>query len=201
MPSSSYTAVKVAVAQDQLEKLKTFLTQHLQKKPLSIKIDLKNNGGSDGDHTLLLTNGQIAKLDRARAMGRRATKTIKLSRRQVKANMRHQGGFLGLLAGLAAKALPALAKGLATGLVSGAVSRAVKGSGGGDGLYLFRSGHCIKVDPVKGNGLYLHPSPSSHGLHGDGLYLKRGDTIHNGEGLILGKNSPFKNIPILGWIL
>ena len=198
MPSSVYTAVKVVVAQDQLEKLKTFLTQHLQKKPLSIKIDLKNNGGVDGDHTLLLTNGQIAKLNRARAMGHRATKTIQLSRRQVKANMKHQGGFLGLLAGLAAKALPALAKGLATGLVSGAVSRAVKG---GDGLYLFRSGHCIKVDPVKGNGLYLHPSPSSHGLRGDGLYLKRGDTIHNGEGLILGKNSPFKNIPILGWIL
>ena len=195
---SSYTAVKVAVAQDQLEKLKTFLTQHLQKKPLSIKIDLKNNG-SDGDHTLLLTNSQIAKLDRARTMGRRSTKTIRLSTRQVKANMKHQGGFLGLLAGLAAKVLPALAKGLATGLVSGAVSRVVKGSG--DGLYLIRSGHCIKVDPVKGNGLYLHPSPSSHGLHGDGLYLKRGDTIHNGEGLILGKNSPFKNIPILGWIL
>ena len=36
---------------------------------------------------------------------------------------------------------------------------------------------------------------------GDGLYLKRGGAVHNGEGLILGKNSPFKNVPILGWIL
>ena len=27
----------------------------------------------------------------------------------------------------------------------------------GNGLYLHKSGHCVKVEPVKGNGLYLTP--------------------------------------------
>ena len=64
---------------------------------------------------------------------------------------------------------------------------------------------CLKedIDPMKGNGLYLTPhlSKFQNAGVGDGLYLKQGDAIHNGEGLILGKNSPFKNVPILGWIL
>ena len=58
----------------------------------------------------------------------------------------------------------------------------------------------MKVDLVKGNGLYITPHSSAETV-ADGLYLKRGSTIHAGEGLILGKNSPFKNIPVLGWIL
>ena len=27
----------------------------------------------------------------------------------------------------------------------------------GNGLYLHKSGHCVKVEPVEGNGLYLTP--------------------------------------------
>ena len=114
-------------------------------------------------------------------------------------NVKHQGGFLGMLAGLAAKALPHLLKGLASGLASSAIKKVV----GGDGLYLHKSGHCVKVEPVKGNGLYLtpHRGGSLDGVHGDGLYLKRGSTIHDGSGLILGPNSPFKNLPILNLLL
>ena len=118
----------------------------------------------------------------------------------MQANVKHQGGFLGLLAGLAAKALPSILGGLATGLVSGAVKRAV----GGDGLYLYKSGHCFKVEPVKGNGLYLTPHRGGSllgGVHVDGLYLKRESTIQDGSGLILDPNSPFKNIPILNLLL
>ena len=193
-----YTPVKVAVPEDQLTKLKS----SLNNKSLSIKIQLKGKNGKKmaEQHTLLLTRGQIAKIERVRVMGRQTFKTIRFSRNQIQKNMKHQGGFLSLLAGLASRALPALAKGVATGLLSGAVEGFGKDSSG-DGLYLFRSGHCIKVDPVEGNGLYLRAHPPSHGALGDGLYLKRGNTIHNGEGLILGESSPFKNIPILGWIL
>ena len=51
---------------------------------------------------------------------------------------------------------------------------------------------------VKGDGLYLKPHPSEDGTMGDGLYVnRRGSMQTDGEGLILGKNSPFKNIPIL----
>ena len=37
--------------------------------------------------------------------------------------------------------------------------------------------------------------------YGDGLYLKQGGKLYDGKGLLLGPNSPFANIPILGAIL
>ena len=38
-------------------------------------------------------------------------------------------------------------------------------------------------------------------VEGDGLFLKHGDNINDDDGLLMGKNSPFKNIPVLGWLL
>ena len=102
-----------------------------------------------------------------------------------------------MLDGLAAKALPVLLGGLTTGLISGGIEKDI----GRTGLYLHKSGHCVKVEPVKGNGLYLTPHSRLTGVSGDGLYLKRGSSIYNGEGLLLGKNSPFKNIPIFNLLL
>ena len=67
---------------------------------------------------------------------------------------------------------------------------------GGNGLYLHKLEHCVKIDPVRGNCLYLTPRKRLSGVHGDGFYLKRGSTIRDGSGLMLGPNSPFKNIPI-----
>ena len=186
-----YTPVKVNVFADQRDKLKNAITH---QKTTSIKLNIDGDV-ADGTHTLLLTRGQIAKIERSRLIRKRHV-TIHLSKRQVRANVQHQGGFLGMLAGLAAKALPSLLGGLATGLVSGAVKHAVAG---GNGLYLHKSGHCVKVEPVKGNGLYFTPHRSL--VDGDGLYLKRGSTIQEGSGLILGPNSPFKNIPILNFLL
>lgn len=196
-----YTPVKLALADDQMEKLKG---KHNPigngKKFLSIKIQLQSKHGQPmvGQHTLLLTRGQIAHIEKVRMNGLRRFKTIRMSKHQVEKNLSHSGGILGFLAGLASKALPILAKGVATGLLSGAVEGFGKG---GDGLYLFKRGHCIKVDAVEGNGLYLRAHPSSNGTLGDGLYLKRGNNIHNGEGLLFGKNSPIKKIPILGDLL
>ena len=191
-----YSPVKVVVAEDQIEKLKS----SLNKSALSIKIQLKKFGsGEHNQHTLLLTRGQINSIERIRNAGRRTFKTIRMSKSQIKKNLAHQGGFLSFLASLASKALPMLVKGLASGFVSGAADQVLGKSG--DGLYLFKRGHCIRVDPVKGDGLYLRSHTLGDGALGDGLYLRRGNAIHNGEGLILGQNSPFKNIPILGWIL
>ena len=191
-----YSPVKVVVAEDQIEKLKS----SLNKPSLSIKIRLKKFGnGEHNQHTLLLTRGQINSIERIRNAGRRTFKTIRMSKSQIKKNLAHQGGFLSFLASLASKALPMLVKGLASGFVSGAADQVLGNSG--DGLYLFKRGHCIRVDPVKGDGLYLRSHTLGDGTLGDGLYLRRGNAIHNGEGLILGQNSPFKNIPILGWIL
>ena len=38
-------------------------------------------------------------------------------------------------------------------------------------------------------------------VEGDGLFLKHGNDISDGAGLLMGKNSPFKNIHVLGWLL
>ena len=197
-----YTSVKLSVSSDQLEKLKRDIESG-KKKNLSIKIQLKDKHGQrmPEQHTLLLTRGQLASIEKVRAHGHRRFKVIRMSERQVKKNMSHTGGILGFLASLASRALPALAKGVVTGLISG-VGKEIGSGGGGDGLYLFKRGNCIKVDPVKGNGLYLRSHHSGNSIKGDGLYIKRGDSLESvGNGLILGKNSPFKNIPILGWIL
>ena len=50
-----------------------------------------------------------------------------------------------------------------------------------------------------GDGLYLAPHPRF--VEGDGLFLKHGADISDGAGLLMGKNSPFMNIPVLGWLL
>ena len=184
-----YTPRKVNVSIDQHEKLKNAAAN---QKAVSIKLVLC--GG--GDHVLLLTHAQIARIERAQIIGK-AKLMIHLSKKQVKANVQHRGGFLGMLAGLAAKALPVLLGGLTTGLISGGIEKAI----GGNGLYLHKTGHCVKVEPVKGNGLYLTPHARLAGVHVDGLFLKRGASIYNGEGLLLGPNSPFKNIPILNLLL
>ena len=53
-----------------------------------------------------------------------------------------------------------------------------------------------------GEGLYLGPA-SGKGIEtvGNGLHLMRQDGLYDDRGLILGPNSPFKHIPILGMIL
>ena len=166
-------------------------------KPISVKVKLDSG---EQQHTLLLTRGQIEKLERARMIGKKRA-TVRLSRKQVQANVKYEGGFLGMLAALAARVLPSLLGGLATGLVSGAVEKAITSSG--KGLYLQKKGCTARIQFVKGNGLYLSPHPHIvDPIDGNGLYFKGdGNQVYEGEGLILGPNSPFKNIPLLGLIL
>ena len=113
-----------------------------------------------------------------------------------------------MLASLAARAiplvagvLPAILSGLTTGLRSGGVNKAISGSGAavGNGLYLHKHDKCYRVQKCKGNGLYLAPHPRF--VEGDGLFLKHGEDISVGAGLLMGKNSPFKYIPVLEWLL
>ena len=44
-------------------------------------------------------------------------------------------------------------------------------------------------------------SSTSRFVEGDGLFLKHGEDISDAAGLLMGKNGPFKNIPVLGWLL
>ena len=67
-------------------------------------------------------------------------------------------------------------------------------------VYLNKNDHCYMVQKA-GKGLYLTPHPPFGGIFGNGLYLKAGSTLYDGHGLLLGQNSPFKDIPILGLLL
>ena len=127
-----------------------------------------------------------------------------MTSKQLKHNTKIEGGFLGLLAGLAARALPMIAKtvspALGVGALSGSASSGVQKTMG-SGLYL-KKGGCVCQVETDGQGLYLKPYKGK-GLqsYGDGLYLKQGGKLYDGKGLLLGPNSPFANIPILGAIL
>ena len=155
---SRYTNVKVNISDGQKEKL-----QHVIKVGrLAVSNDI-----------LAVTNLQVKKLVKAHENGRGIT--IRMSSNQLKHNMKTESGFLGLLAGLAARALPMLAKtvlpalgvGPLSGLASSGVQKAM-----GSGLYL-KKGGCVCQVETDGSGLYLKPYKGK-GLqsYGDGLFLK-----------------------------
>ena len=180
-----YTTKKVHVPEKYHERIRAAVTQD---KPLPVKIDLT----SDGDDVIALTPGQLVKIERAMAAGKKVT-TIRMSRKQVRANVKVEGGFLSTLLRLATKFLPTLLGGLATGLVSAGVEKAVKG---GNGLYLGKKGHgTVQVDIVDGGGAILTPCEYEGR---NGLYFRHNGQVFEGKGLLLGENSPFKNVPILG---
>ena len=137
-------------------------------------------GGIRGDHVLLLTPAQINRLDKAQVEGRRVQ--IRLSARQVANNVSYTVGFIGMLASLAARAIPLVARtlptimsGLTTGLLSGGINKAISGRcAAGDGFYLHKHD----------NGLYLAPHPRF--VEGDGLFLKHGEDISDAAGLLMG---------------
>ena len=194
---TKYINAKVNISEGQKEKL-----QHAIKAnclAVSIRLGHEDLKGND---IIAVTESQAKKLAKAYENGKGIT--IRMSSRQLEHNTKVEGGFLSLLAGLAARALPMLAKtvltvlgmGALSGLASSGVQKAM-----GFGLYLKKGGIVSQVE-TDGHGLYLKPYKGK-GLksHGNGLYLKRGGKLYDGKGLLLGPNSPFANIPILGAIL
>lgn len=197
---SKYIKVKVNVSEGQRMKLKTALENGSE----TVSIQLGHDD-LDGNDVLAVTTGQFNKM--TKAYRDRKGLRIKMSPTQLKYNLRIEGGFLGLLAGLAARALPFIATAAKTvlphlgiGALSGLANAGVQKIMG-KGLYLKKGGCVCRVE-TDGKGLFLDPVDGEGlKLFGDGLYLKRNGKITDGKGLLLGPNSPFKNIPILGMIL
>jgi len=196
----SYTNVHVNISENQQQKLKHAVDT---KSPVSIRLGYEDLCGSD---VLALINSLVNRMTKAYRHGKGIT--IKMSNRQVVHNMKIECWIFGFLAGLAAKALPLLAKTvlptLATGALSGvrsALEQKLTNNAMGNGLYLKKSSNIARVE-TDGQGLYLKPYKGS-GLDmvGDGLYLKQGGQVVSGHGLLLGPDSPLKNIPVLGWLL
>ena len=181
-----YVNVKVNISEGQKKKLQTALQVG---GPVSIRLGHEDLNGED---VLALTNSQVNKITKAYEGGKGIT--IKMSKSQLAHNKKVEGGFLGMLASLAARALPMLAKtvlpalgvGALTGLASSGVQKVM-----GQGLYLKKGGCVCQVETV-GKGLYLGPvSGSGFSKVGDGLYLRRGGQLYDGKGLL-------SMIPVVG---
>ena len=164
-------------------------------KSITIRLAFSDLHGED---VIALTNSQVDRL--VEAYEESKGMTIRMSKTQLDHNMKIEGGFLPALAGLipflTRTVLPALGVGALSRLASTGVQKLIR-----NGLYLKKgSGLCgIETD---GEGLYLGAT-SSKGFEtvGNGLYLMKQSGLYDGRGLILGPNSSFKNIPILGMIL
>ena len=102
----------------------------------------------------------------------------------------------GLIPFLTGTVLPALGVGALSGLASSGVQKVI-----GNGLYLKKGNGVCRIETDE-KEWYLGPA-SGKGFEnvGDGLYLMKQGGLYDGSRLILGPNSPFKNIPILGMIL
>ena len=192
-----YKSVNVNLSENQIQKLKHSIEANCAATSIKLgKDDL------EGEHPVFLTNAQYKKLQNAKEQGKGIT--VRMSTRQLKHNLKTEGGFLGVilpaLAGIGRAVAPALSNigkkvlpGLATGALSGLASTGVSKLFG-DGLYLKKGGMIAQME-TDGQGLYLKPYKGK-GLssYGNGLYLKRGGKIYDGSGFLT-------SIPILGDIL
>ena len=126
--------------------------------------------------------------------------TIRMLKTQLAHNMKIEGGFFPALAGLipflTGTVLPALGVGAWSGLASTGVQKLI-----GNGLYLKKGSDVCRIE-THGEGLYLGPA-SGKGFEtvGNGLYLMKQGGLYDGRGLILGPNSPLKNIAILDFVI
>ena len=194
---TQYKSVNVNLSENQIKKIQQAVNANCTATSIKLgKDDL------DGEHVLFLTNGQYNELQNARDQGKGLT--VRMSSRQLKHNIKTEGGFLGALLpmlgavgrvaapallGIAKKAVPALATGALSGLASTGVSKLF-----GNGLYLKKGGMIAQVE-ADGQGLYLRPYKGKGlGSRGNGLYLKRGKQITDGRGILT-------SIPIIGDIL
>ena len=189
-----YSPIQVNVDNSQEGKLKNAIKNH---RGVTIKVIISGHKKK----TILFTKGQIAKIERAQLMGKQFIE-IFLTARQVRVNTEHSGGFLATLASLASTVGPALVRGLASYAAAKGVEKLMDKTG--HGLYLQKNGHCGKVQMVKGGGLYLNPHPRFHHA-GQGLFEADESGVvrrrSGGTGLLLGDNSPFKNVPLLNILL
>ena len=146
---TGYINVKVNISEGQKEKL-----QHAIKANCSAVSFRLGNEDLRVNDILAVTNSQANKLAKAYENGKGIT--IRMSSNRLKHNTKIEGGFLGLLAGLAARALPMVARtvlpalgvGALSGLASSGVQKAM-----GSGLYLKKGGLVSQVQ-TDGCGLY-----------------------------------------------
>ena len=188
-----YTNIKIRISEGQKDKIKKAIESN--SKFITIRFGYTDLYGED---VIALTKSQVDRL--VIAYEEKKGITTRMSKTQLAHNAKIEGGFLPGLAGLipflTGTVLPALGVGSLSGLASSGVQKLI-----GNGLYLKKgNGVCRLEKDVK--GLYLGPASGKEFENVvNGLYLMKQGGLYDGSGLILGSNSPFKNIAILGMIL
>ena len=198
---SRYIDYKVNISEAQQDKIKKSL-----QAGTGVNIKLTHDD-FNGNHMFAFTQGQINKMTKAYQKGTGVT--IKMSKTQLEHNKKVEGGFIGALlpflatAGkfIASKLLPSLAIGAMSGVGSATASKIVDQISGSGVMYVAKDDMRCKIRSA-GSGLYMSPWQKGGSITASGLYMKTGTGYEPiGEGFLLGPDSPFKNIPILGMIL
>ena len=157
---SKYTNLKVNISEGQRKKLKSALENSIDQ----VSIHLYSHDLMRGEDVLAVTKRQLNNM--TKAFQNRKGVRLTMSPTQFKHNLTMEGGFLGMLAGLADLALPFLATAAKTilphlgiGALSGVANAGVHKLMG-KGLYL-KKGGCVGKVETDGKGLYLDPVDGS----------------------------------------
>ena len=186
-----YTNIKMRISEGQKDKIKKAFESN--SKSITIRFKFSDLHSED---VVALAKSQLDRL--VKAYEEKKGMTIRMSKTQLANNMKIEGGFLSALAGLipflAGTVLPALGVGALSGLASNIIQKLV-----GNGLYLKKGSGVCRIE-IDGEDLG-QASGKGFGTAGNGPYLMKQGGLYDGRRLILGPNSPFKNILILGMIL
>ena len=145
--------------------------------PVSIKLDLT---GVPQDK-LYVTSGQRRKIGQALENGRRDM-TLRFSTKQVKHNIKSEGGFLGGILATASRFLPSIIAALLAGTA--------EAHSDGNGMFLGHRDHTYQIKQM-GDGLIFEPATHSKIR---GFYVNNGGNIFQGRGILHGL---FGKIPLL----
>jgi len=194
---SRYIGYKVNISEGQRDKIQKSL-----QAGTGVSIKLAHDDFK-GDDMFAFTQGQINKMTKAYQKGTGVV--IKMSKTQLEHNKKVEGGFIGAILPFLATAakflIPSLVTGAMSGLGSAATSKIVDKISGSGVAYLKKDDMGWKIRAA-GSGLYITPWPKGASIAGSGLYMKTGSGyVPIGKGFLLGPDSPFKNIPIIGNIL
>ena len=143
-----YVNVRVNISEGQKEKL-----QHAIKASCSAVSIPLGHEDLKGNDIIAVTNPQAKKVAKAHENGKGIT--IRMTSKQLKHNTKIEGGFLGLLAILAARALPMIAKtvlpALGVGALSGLASSGVQKAIGS--VFYLKKGGCVSQVETDGHRL------------------------------------------------
>ena len=152
-----------------------------RSEPVSIKLDLYGLP----QHRIYVTLRQKRQIEDAVLKGKR-NMTLRLSAKQVKHNVKSEGGFLAGLLTTIARFLPSILAGILAGTA--------EYNKDGNGMFLGKRYHTYQI-LHSGEGLLFKPVEHQKIK---GFYVKHGEHLYRGNGLFA---NFVKSIPFLGPVL